>query len=387
MRVVQMEPGPCPTLMAFAPQSARIFHARRAGDVAGDDGQFRERLAQNLHGVAHALAVAVRGRDGHHVHAAFNQRADVVQNAFAVQFAERVARGRDRRAAEEMEMGVARRLELRVAFLRDALHVAHRDEALQMVVFIHHQQFVDADVFGEKFVGAGNRVLAQILFLDGMHLGARRQRFGNLLFGVTRLDDVAGKQADQPAFAIHDRKRAETEFFLLNQREHVADELVGRHFDGFLNQAVDVVFDAADFGKLLALRHVVMDQAEAAVQRHGDGHARFGHRVHVRRNNRDVQLQSFRQRRAELRVAREDFRIKRRQRDVVEGQAQFVVCGEKVFRRLVERVVKVGIARCCHVRKCGLTTAFGKTIFLVCGGMSLHARGARIVLNPQRFKS
>ena len=61
-----------------------------------------------------------------------------------------------------------------------------------------------------------------------MDLRARRQRLGNLLFGVTRFDDVAGEQADEPAFFIHDRKGAEPELFLLNQREHVADELVGR---------------------------------------------------------------------------------------------------------------------------------------------------------------
>ena len=140
------------------------FHARRAGDIAGDEGQFREGVAQYLYRVAYALAVAVRGRDRHHIHAAFDERPDVVENAVAVQFAERVARGRDRRAADEVEMGVAGRLELRVAFLRDALDVAHGDESLQLVVVVHHQQFVDADVFGEKFVGPGNRVLAQIPF-------------------------------------------------------------------------------------------------------------------------------------------------------------------------------------------------------------------------------
>ena len=45
--------------------------------------------------------------------------------------------------------------------------------------------------------------------------------------------------------------------------------------------------------------------------------------------------------RVELRVAREDFRIKRRERDVVEGQAEFVVRRKEFFRRLVERIVGV----------------------------------------------
>jgi hypothetical protein len=150
----------------------------------------------------------------------------VVQNAFAVQFAKGVARGRNRRAADEAEVRVARRLELRLALLRDALHVAHRDEAVQMVLVVHHEQLVDAEMFGEKFVGAGDGVLAQFLFGDGVDLRARRERLGNFAFGVTRLDDVAGKQADQFALFIHDRKRAEAEFFLLDQSQHVADELV-----------------------------------------------------------------------------------------------------------------------------------------------------------------
>ena len=59
----------------------------------------------------------------------------------------------------------------------------------------------------------------------------------------------------------------------------------------------------------------------------------------------------FRERGVELRVAREDFGIKRRERDVVERQADLVVRREKLIRRLVERIVEVGIARRCHVGK------------------------------------
>ena len=92
------------------------------------------------------------------------------------------------------------------AFLRDALHVAHRDQAAQIVLVVHDEQFVDAEVLGEKFVGARDRVLAEFLLLDGVDLRARRQRLGNFLFGVTRLDDVAGQQADELAFFVHDRE-------------------------------------------------------------------------------------------------------------------------------------------------------------------------------------
>ena len=87
--------------MASAPQPAEIFHPCRAGHVPRDDGQLREGVAQHSHRVAHALAVAVRGRDGHDVHAPFHQASDVGEDALAIEFAERVARGRDRRAADE----------------------------------------------------------------------------------------------------------------------------------------------------------------------------------------------------------------------------------------------------------------------------------------------
>jgi hypothetical protein len=130
----------------------------------------------------------------------------VFENSFAVQFAERIARGRDRRAANQAEMRVARGLELRRAFLRDAFDVAQRDEAVQFVLVVHDEQLVDAEMLGEKFVGARNGVLAEFLLVDGVDLRARRERLGNF-FGVTRLDDVAGQQPDEFAFFIHDREK------------------------------------------------------------------------------------------------------------------------------------------------------------------------------------
>jgi len=132
---------------------------------------------------------------------------------------------------------------------------------------------------------------------------------------------------------------------------YLGEELAGRDGNRFLDQTVNVILDAADLGKLLALRHVVMDEAEAAVGRHGNGHARFGHRVHVGRNDGDVKAQIFRELGVELRVARKNFRKKRRQCDVVEGQGELVVRGKKLIRRLVERIVETGIAHGCHVGK------------------------------------
>src|SRR5436190_948080 len=74
----------------------------------------------------------------------------------------------------------------------------------------------------------------------------------------------------------------------------------------FLDETGYMKFHAADFGKLLTLRHVVMDEAERAVQRHGDGHARFGHGIHVRGDDRDVQRERIGELGVELRVTRKD---------------------------------------------------------------------------------
>ena len=141
-------------------------------------------------------------------------------------------------------------------------------------------------------------------------------------------------------------KRAEGKALLRNQLQHLADQLLGRHFDRLLDQAVDVVLHAADLGKLLPLGHVVMDQPQPAVERHRDGHARLGHRVHVRGDDRDVQVQTLRQGRVELRVAGQDFRVKRRQRDVVVGQPDVAVGREEGVRRLVELGIELSGSLC-----------------------------------------
>ncbi len=81
-----------------------------------------------------------------------------------------------------------------------------------------------------------------------------------------------------------------------------------------------MVFHADHFVELLLLRHVVVDEPEPAIQQHRDGHAPLGHGVHVRGDDRDVELKAVRERGVELRVAGEDFGVKRGEGDVVVGQ-------------------------------------------------------------------
>ena len=163
---------------------------------------------------------------------------------------------------------------------------------------------------------------------------------------------MPGKQSEELALFIHHRKRAKPEFFFLDQLQHITNELIGGNLDGIRNQTLNMVFYPADLRKLLPFRHVVMDQAQAAVQCHGNGHAGFRHRIHVGGNCRDAQLQGISEPGVELSIAGQYFRIQRGQSNVIISQADLLVCREKSIRSLIEGVVDWRIARCCHDRKC-----------------------------------
>ena len=111
-----------------------------------------------------------------------------------------------------------------------------------------------------------------------------------------------------------------------------------------------VVFHPAQLGELLLFRHIVVDKTQPAVERHGDGHARLGHRVHVRRDDRDIEVQPFGEPGVELRVTRENLRIERRQSHVIVRERQAAVRGEESVRWLVETGIDtIGRLLDCHV--------------------------------------
>ncbi len=76
---------------------------------------------------------------------------------------------------------------------------------------------------------------------------------------------------------------------LLRQLDDLAHRLVGRHGDRVAQHARLVALDARDLGRLLARRHVLVNDADAAFLRQRDREARFGDGVHRRRDERDVQ--------------------------------------------------------------------------------------------------
>ena len=84
-------------------------------------------------------------------------------------------------------------------------------------------------------------------------------------------------------------------------------------------------FELLDLAHLLGLfvrREVAMDDADAAGLRHGDGEPRFGHRVHGRRKDRDVELDVAGDHRADVGLPGHDLRVTGLQQHVVKSQRQ-----------------------------------------------------------------
>ena len=176
---------------------------------------------------------------------------------------------------------------------------------MQSILVINDKQLVNADVFGEKLIGHGDGIVPEFPPCDGVNLGAGSECLGNRLRRIAGLHHMARKQTDEFSLCVHDREGTESEFLLLDEFEYVGDVQIGGDLDRILNQSLDVVFHTADLLELLALRHVIVNQPQAAVERHGDCHPGLGHRVHVGGDDRDIQLETIGQSRIKLRQSGE----------------------------------------------------------------------------------
>ena len=139
MRVVQMEPGPMPTLTASAPASISAMRAVVGGDVAGEQVDLREALLALADGFEHARGVAMRGVDGERVDAHFDQLGGALQE---------VAGGADGAGHAQAALVVL----AGVGILQLLLDVFDGDQAFELVVVVDDQQLFDAvlveDLFG-----------------------------------------------------------------------------------------------------------------------------------------------------------------------------------------------------------------------------------------------
>ena len=99
---------------------------------------------------------------------------------------------------------------------------------------------------------------------------------------------------------------------------------------------MDMVLHARHFRELLFLGHVVVDEPEPTVQRHGDSHACLGDGVHVGGHQRDVEMKTLGQSGIYLALFWENLCVEGSQRDVVVGEGRSTVGWEEPGGRLVE---------------------------------------------------
>lgn len=300
-----------------------------AGNVAGDDGEVGEGGADEFDHVAHTGGMAVGGGDGDGVDGFFDEGAYVGEDFLAVERAAREAHGGEGGTDDEAEAGVAGGLAAGFGLGGDALDIGGRDEALEAIVGADDEHFVDADVGGEEAVGGGDGVFGGGSGGLGDQGGAGRHDLGDAFGAVAVFDDVAREQAGEAAGGVDDGERGEGKILGFDHREDVADKEFGGDGDGVLDEAVDVAFHAGDLFHLLLRRHVVVDEPEAAVEGHGDGHAGLGDGVHVRGDDRNMEPEGVGEGGGGVGVAGQNLGVKRREGNVVEGERGGEIGAEK----------------------------------------------------------
>ena len=275
----------------------------RRRDVARDQVEVGERLAQLPDDVHHALRVAVRGIDDENVDVRVDQRRRAI---------ERIARDADGRAAAQP----SQRILAGVRILDRLLDVLDGDQALQLEVLVDHEKLFDLRLVQN---------LARLVERGADRHGDQpllRHHFGDRARSVGLESQVAiGQDADQPsllAAAFGDRHARDA--VPLHQLERFADQRGRRDRDRVDDHAALGSLHAIDFERLIFDRQVLVDDAHAALLRHGDGHLRLGDGVHRRAQERHVQFDVLGEARADVDLCRQHGGVPRHEQDVVKGE-------------------------------------------------------------------
>jgi hypothetical protein len=148
----------------------------------------------------------------------------------------------------------------------------------------------------------------------------------------TRLEaQVAVREnADELAVRVGDRNAGD--LVLLHHLHRFTDRLPRPHRHRIDDHPRLGPLDLVDLFGLPVDRHVLMEDAEAAVLGHGDGETGFGDRVHGRRKDGDVEADVAGQARGDVDEVRVEVGFRRTEQDVVERQSDGDRFG-KTFRR------------------------------------------------------
>ena len=152
----------------------------------------------------------------------------------------------------------------------------------QFALPVGHQQFLDPAGLhqADRFFAVGGFV-QDGQFVDGHH------QMHRCVIGSGETHVAVGHNAHDAALFIHHRKTGDV--IALLQCFGVRKGLVGAQGDRVVNDPAFKPFDAAHLFGLFGDGQVAMHHAHAARLGHGNRHAAFGHCVHRRAEQRDVQ--------------------------------------------------------------------------------------------------
>ena len=306
-RVVQIEPGPMPTLTASAPASISASGAVGGGDVAGDrPAPQLLRLLMPATASTTPARVAVRGVDDDDVDLRVEQRLRPLEPLRAD-----AGRRADAQPSVLVLAGVGEALGL--------LDVLHRDQPDAAVVLVHHQQLLDPVLVQQSLrvvtadpVAHGDQRLVRLSRVISSWTGWR----GSMAKRTSRL-------VRMPSSRPVPRSTTGTPENLCAfiRRSASASVASGPIVIGSTTIPDSYFFTRRTSAAWFSGRHVLVDDAEAARLRHGDGEPALGDRVHRRRNQRDAEQHVAGEARSQVGVGGQHAGGGGHQQHVVEGQS------------------------------------------------------------------
>ena len=272
------------------------------GDIAGHDLDMVGQLLDRFHRDRDLLAVAMGGVDDDQVAFRVDQRLAALQPL--------VAHGRCGGDAQP-----ARRILGRLRIGDGLLDILDGDQAHAVIIIVHHQQLLDPAGMQQA-----HRLILADAGLDRRQIVLGHQ-FADRLAGVLGKAGIAmGQDADQLAVRFDDRNAADP--VALHQHLRVGQRRGRQDGDGIDDHAAFEALDRADRIGLFLDRQVTVQHADAAQLRHDDRHVGLGHRVHRRRQDRDVQLDRLGHMGGRVRLAGQHIGFGGLQQHVVKGEAK-----------------------------------------------------------------
>ena len=288
----------------------------RRRHITGNDLNGVGNLLRALNRLRHRDGVAMRGVYDHAVDARFDQRFRPLKA--------RIADGRGRRHTQ-----APGRILGGVRVHGCLVHVLHGQQADTAIVIIHDDQPLDPVLVKQ----------AASLFIRCVHLHRDdflRHQIGDRfrhVFGKARV--TIGDDAHHLARAVHHRNAGKAGALL--QFVEIAQAGRRRNRHRVHHHAALILLHHRHFTGLLLDGEIAVDHADAPGLRHGNRQARLGHRVHRRRDQRDVQRNGFGQEGGNINVSGHDLAGPGLEQHVVEGDglSDFHV-GSSLFGRIRE---------------------------------------------------